>query len=99
MNVYLLCFVQHRTRRLHDHLLSGFMREVKTIQDDAKTIAQEQVAAYRLQRTRDLARAGRVLQLFTADDIPPETTFDQVQSRAFAVLNRDRLDSVARYMD
>ena len=98
VNVYLLCFVQHRTRRLHDHLLSGFMREVKAIHDDAKTIAQEQVAAYRLQRTRDLARAGRVLQLFTADDIPAEATFDQVQDRAFGILDRERLDSVARYI-
>ncbi|HEY1015756.1 MAG TPA: Tn3 family transposase, partial [Herpetosiphonaceae bacterium] len=98
VDVYLLCFLHHRTQRLHDHLLSGFMQIVKTIRDDAKAWAKEQVTAYRLQRSADIKRAGRVLHLFTTDQLAPTLPLAQVQERAFAILPADRLDQVADYL-
>lgn len=96
--IYLLCFVHHRIQRLHDHLISGLMQVVKTIRDEAKTKAQEQVATYRFQRSQDMVRAGQVLQLFTSDQLAPTTPFAQAQAHAFAVLDRERLDRVATYI-
>ena len=94
--VYVLCFLRHRYHRLHDHLLSGFLHAVKDYRDAAKTAAETQVATYRLQRTKDLAKAGRVLHLFTTETIPPTTPFATAQ--AFAILDRDRLARAADYI-
>lgn len=96
--VYILCFLRHRYHRIHDHLLSGFIQAVKGYRDDAKTAAEAQVSAYRLQRTKDLVKAGRVLHLFTAETIPPTTPFATAQAQAFAILDRDRLTRAADYI-
>jgi len=83
--VYLLCFLQQRYQRLHDHLLSGFMHAVKDYRDDANTAAKAQVAAYHVRLTDDLVRAGQVLRLFTGETIPPDMPFATVQERAFGL--------------
>jgi len=44
VSVYLLCFVEQRYHRLHDHLLSGLMHAVKDYRDDATSAAKAQVA-------------------------------------------------------
>jgi TnpA family transposase len=96
--LYLLCFVLHRYHRAHDHLLTAFMHGVTQVFDEAAVVAEEQVAAQRLERTADLAQAGRVLQLFTTDTPDPSTTFQNVQAQAFALLDRTRLSRVADYL-
>jgi TnpA family transposase len=96
--VYLLCFVEHRYHRLHDHLLSGFMQAVKGYRDEALATAEVQSAAYRVTLTQDLVQAGQVLQIFTDDQIPPNLPFSALQERAFALLNRERLTNAATYM-
>ena len=73
--VYLLCFVQHRYHRLHDHLISGFMQVVKDYYDEAKAAAKERVYAYRVELTQDVVRAGQVFHLFTNDQIPAAAPF------------------------
>ncbi len=96
--VYLLCFLQHRYSRLHDHLLSGFMQAVKGYRDEAMATAEAQSAAYRMTLTQDVVRAGQVLHIFTNDEIPPELPFATLQERAFGLLERERLHNAAIYM-
>ena len=96
--VYMLCFLQHRYRRLHDHLLAGFVQAVKGYRDEATEAAKMQAAAYRVTLNQDLVRAGAVLQLFTDDQIPPELLFCALQERAFDMLERERLINTASYM-
>jgi TnpA family transposase len=93
--IYLLCFVYHRYQQLHDNLLNSLLYHVRQYTDAAKQAAQERVYEYRLEQTRDLRKAGQVLKLFTDDAIPPQTPFGQVQARAFAILDRQRLDRLA----
>ena len=93
--IYLLCFVYHRYQQLHDNLLNALLYHVRQYTDDAKQDAKERVYEYRLEQTRDLRQAGRVLKLFTDDAIPPQTPFGQVQARAFAILDRQRLRRLA----
>ncbi|HEY1016901.1 MAG TPA: Tn3 family transposase, partial [Herpetosiphonaceae bacterium] len=95
--VYLLAFLHHRYHRLHDHLVSGFLHAVKGFRDEAKGIAVAQVAAFRLQRSQDMSRAGRVLQLMASDQ-SPTTAFVEVQEQAFAILPRERLAQTAAYI-
>lgn len=96
--VYLLCFLHHRYHRLHDHLLSGFMQAVKGFRDEAKEAAEGPVTAYRLQRTKDMVRAGEVLGLFVSPHIEPTAPFADVQAQAFELLDQKRLAEVVAYI-
>lgn len=96
--VYMLCFLQHRYRRLHDHLLAGFVQAVKGYRDEATEAAETQAATYRVTLNQDLVRAGSVLQLFADDQTPPELPFRALQERAFEMLERERLVNTASYM-
>ena len=98
VNVYLLCFVHQRYRRVHDDLLSGIMHAVKDYWDAAKTAAKEQVYAYRTALTTDLVQAGRVLQLVADGPLPPTTPFAHVQSAAFDLLDHAALARTATYL-
>jgi len=47
---------------------------------------------------QDLPKAGLVLRLFTGEQVTPGTPFEVVQAKAFAILDRRRLDRVADYI-
>jgi Domain of unknown function (DUF4158) len=96
--VYMLCFLHHRYRRLHDHLLTGFVQAVKGYRDEALAAAETQTADYRVTLTQDLVRAGAILQIFTDEQIPPDLPFTALQQRAFTLLARERLINTADYM-
>jgi hypothetical protein len=70
---------------------------VKQYSDEAKATAKGTVYEYRRTGNQDLPKAGEVLKLFTADD-EGNTPFSTVQEKAFALLDRQRLASVADYM-
>ena len=97
-HLYLLCFVQHRFHRAHDHLLTAFMHGVTRLFDATATTAKELAAAQRLERVQDLSPAGRVLHLFTSDPPDPNVSFHTMQKEAFALLDRERLVRVATYL-
>lgn len=96
--LYLLCFATHRYQRAHDHLLTCFLHKVKQYVDETKAVAKEGVAAHHSANQRDLSKAGAVLKLFTAEEADAGTPFSAVQSQAFAILDRDRLDRVADHL-
>ena len=91
--IYLLCFIFHRFQRFQDNLITYFINQVRSYVDEARQAAKDAVAAYRLERNRNLQRAGNVLQLFTDDTIPAETPFGEVRSRAFKLLDRSQIGS------
>jgi hypothetical protein len=96
--VYLLCFVFHRYRKFHDHLLHTLMHQVKDYMEEAKQAAKDRIYQYRLENNANLPKAGRVLKLFTQDEVAPQTPFQEVQTHAFTILARDPLDRVANYI-
>ena len=93
--VYLLCFVYHRYQRLHDHLINSLLYHVRRYGDDAKAAAKEKVYACHLESHHNLKKAGRVLKLFTDDRIAATTPFQDVQTSAFAILERRKLAVIA----
>lgn len=95
--LYLLCFIVHRYQRLNDNLLSCFIHLVKQFGDEAKSVAKQQVYEQRLRSNQDMPKAGAVLKLFTTDH-DPDTAFRTVQAKAFAILERQRLDRLADYI-
>src|SRR5712691_7941729 len=95
--LYLLCFVFHRYQRFNDNLLTCFIHLVKQYSDEAKATAKRAVYEYRGTSNHDLPKAGEVLKLFTAE-YEHHTPFCTVQEKAFALLDRQRLTSVANYL-
>ncbi|MGA7932778.1 MAG: Tn3 family transposase [Kovacikia sp.] len=93
--LYLLCFVYHRYQRLHDNLLSTLIYRVRNYVDEAKSKAKERVYNQRMEGNENLSKVGQLLKLFTDESIPETTLFLEVRARAFDILERQKIDSVA----
>jgi TnpA family transposase len=96
--LYLLCFVVHRYQRLHDHLLTSLLSHVRQYMETAKAAAKERVYTAHTESNDTLQKAGRVLQLFTDDQIADATPFQEVRTHAFGILPRDQLTSIADHL-
>jgi hypothetical protein len=96
--LYLLCFVVHRYQRLHDHLLTSLLSHVRQYMEAAKTAAKKRVYTARTESNDTLQKAGRVLQLFTDDQIADATPFQEVRTHAFGILPRAQLTSIADHL-
>ena len=93
--LYLLCFVYHRYQKLHDNLLSTLIYRVRNYSDKAKSAAKERVYIQRIEGNENLSKVGQLLKLFTDDSIPETTPFLEVRAKAFNILERQKIDSVA----
>ena len=96
--LYLLCFATHRYQRLHDHLINALIYNVRRFNDEAKAVAKDRIHDLRVDVNRNLRKAGRVLKLFTDKDIAGDLPFEQVQTRAFRILEREKLAQVAEHI-
>jgi TnpA family transposase len=97
--VYLLCFIYHRYQKIHDNLINSLIYHIRRYNNEAKSAGKERVYEYRIEANQDLQKAGRVLKLFTDDSIPETTPFQEVQIKAFQILDRQKLDFVADHID
>ncbi len=93
--IYLLCYIHFRYQKLYDNLINALIYNARQYRDAAKAAAKERVYAARLEYNSQLKKAGRVLKLFTDDNVSPESTFAQVQREAFQILPRKPLTHVA----
>ncbi len=96
--LYLLCFVVHRYRRLHDHLITSLMYHVRQYTEDATAVAKDRVYTARIESNDTPHKAGHVLHLFTDDRIADETPFKEVRAHAFRILARDQLAGMAAHL-
>jgi len=93
--IYMLCYIHFRYQKLYDNLINAFIYNVRQYRDVAKAAAKEKVYAARLEYNSQIKKAGRVLKLFTDNNLSPETTFAEVQHKAFHILPRQQLTHVA----
>ncbi len=98
VHLYLLCFVYHRYQRVHDNLIGNLIYHVRQYLDAAKESAKERVADHQTESHENLQKAGLVLALFTDNQIAEDTPFREVQGKAFAILERDKLAATAEYI-
>ncbi|WP_404456925.1 Tn3 family transposase (plasmid) [Virgibacillus necropolis] len=93
--VYLLCFVYYRYQRMNDNLINTFIYNVRRYVDEAKFTAKDQVYQRYTDNRQNMKKAGEVLKLLTDDDIAADTPFGDIQKKAFSILERQKLASVA----
>ncbi len=96
--IYFLCFVYYRYQKLHDNLINCLIYDVRRYIDDTKSYAKERVYESIIESSQDLQKAGTVLKIFTDDSIAGNTPFYQVQEKAFGILERQKLDSIADHI-
>lgn len=96
--VYLLCFVYHRYQRAHDNLINSLIYNVRRYVEESKIAAKEQVYEYRVEGNQNLQKASQILKLFTDDTIAETTPFQVVRTRAFEILERQKLAFVAEHI-
>ena len=95
---YLLCFIHHRYQQHYDNLLASFIFYIRKFADAAKAAAKDRVYEHRVEANQNLLKAAQVLKLFTTEEITGDAPFHEVQARAFAILDREKLDHVAEHM-
>ena len=96
--IYLLCFIYHRYQKLHDNLINCLIYDVRGYIDDTKSYAKERVYESIIESNQDLQKAGMVLKIFTDNSIAGNTPFYQVQEKAFGIIERQKLDSIADHI-
>ena len=93
--LYLLCFAYHRFQRFHDNMINSLLHHVREFSDDAKKAARLRVYEHQAEASQDLQKAGEVLRLFTDDRIGDAMPFREAREKAFNILEREKLESVA----
>ena len=86
---------------LHESLplpIQSLLHHVRRHSDDARATAKELVYNVQVATNTDLPKAGQVLKLFTDPGVAGSAPFEEVQRKAFALLDATRLDSVAEYL-
>lgn len=63
--------------------------------DESKSTAKDQIYQHYAENRQNMKRAGEVLQLLTDDSIEADTPFGDIQARAFAILERQKLTNLA----
>jgi len=96
--LYLLCCITHRYHQCHDHLLTCLIHIVTQSIEDAKAATKAWIDTQRMERNADMPKVGQILKLFTSNQIPATTPFQTVRSAAVAILNRQKLASLADYI-
>ncbi len=93
--VYLLCYIYHRFQQVHDNLINTLIYNVRSYVDASKFAAKERVYEYLVENNQNLKKAGQVLKIFTDDSIAADTPFHYVQEIAFAILEQQKLETLA----
>lgn len=96
--IYFLCFAYHRYQRLHDNLINCLIYNVRRYIDLSKSAAKDMVYEHHTENNQNLQKAGQVLKLFTDSDIAGNTLFQDVQTKAFSILEPQILAFVADHI-
>lgn len=96
--LYLLCFAFHRFRQINDNLIEAFIYLVDHYEKLARRAADEAMQKAMENANENLQAAGEVLTLFVDESIPATTPFATVQEKAFELLKRETIPTVADFL-
>lgn len=93
--LYVLCFAYHRFRQVNDQLIEAFLARVEGYGRDATSASEEAMKKALEEGLKGMHGAGDVLALFLDPQISDKAWFRTVRDRAFEVLPKERLGTVA----
>ena len=97
--LYLLCFAHQRYRRVNDNLINTLIYRLRQYTDQAKANAKENLSSMQFETNQDMSKVGRVLKLYTDEQISSEIPFGEVRQTAFEILSRQAIDRVAEQIE
>lgn len=96
--LYLLCFIHDRYRRLNDHLLNAHCALIRRYGEDVKEATREAILEQRQQVSGDMGRGIEILQMFLDTDLDDAVPFGNVRQMAFKKLPKTRLAQLCDHL-
>jgi len=96
--VYLICFIFNRFQKINDNLVNTFIYYVNKYTDEAEQIAQEKVYEYKIEGSKHLKDAGKILGLFVDETIPEDMEFRKVKEIAFRILEQEKFSFLSSFI-
>ncbi len=96
--LYLLCYAWLRYRQLTDNLVDAFAYHMKQVEDACSAAAKQSFDTAQHWVQQEAPQVGRVLSLFVDETVADATPFEDVRQRAYTIIPREALQSVARRM-
>jgi TnpA family transposase len=97
-NLYLLCFAWLRFQQLTDNLVDASSYHMKQLEDEINETTKRSFDTDQLRRQKDTPRVGRLLSLYIDDSVADITPFGDVRQKAYKIVPRDTLQSIAKRM-
>lgn len=96
--LYLLCFVHNRFQQCNDNLINSFIYHVNGYFSDADKYAVQAIFEQKIAGSKNLKKAGQILELFLDDKISGDTAFSEIKQKAFSILEKDEIPRLTNFM-
>ena len=96
--LYLLCFVHNRFQQCNDNLINSFIYHVNGYFSDADKYAVQAIFEQKISGSKNLKKAGQILELFLDDKISGDTAFSEIKQKAFSILEKDEIPRLTDFM-
>ncbi len=95
---YILCFIYNRFQQCNDNLINSFIYHVNDYFSDADKYAVQAIFEQKMTGTRNLKKAGKILELFLDDNISGDTAFSEIKHMVFSILEKDEIPKLTKFM-
>ena len=95
----LFCFIHIRYRTINDHLTKTFLYRIDKYINAAKKTVINSTYDNRLSQNKDMRKASIILDFFVQKlHVPDDLSFKEVRDKAFAILDEEKISSVAKVL-
>ena len=99
IQVYLLCFIYYRYQVYQDNLIVTLLYHVKRYLDQARLVGKDKVYEQKIAYTKNLKRAGHVLELLTDEKRFTDTdVIGELRKQAHQIIEAQTLKDLARQL-
>lgn len=99
VRIYIICFLYNRFHICNDNLINAFIHHVRSFDDDSKEYAKEKILNFKIEANKYISKASKILRIFTDKTISEEELFSRTKRRAFRILEEDKIELVADYIE
>jgi len=89
--LYLLCYAWQRYQQLSDNLVSSFCYQLKKLEEETKTISEQQFIQALASKQQEAQQVGRLILLYVDEAIDDAALFGTVRDQAFNIMPKDSL--------
>ena len=99
VRIYIICFLYHRFHNCNDNLINALIHHVRQFDEGSKSYACEKILQHKIDATKHVTKAGKILRIFIDKSISDEEIFLKTKNRAFRVLDEEKISIIADYIE